>query len=207
MVKPVVMGIIGGMIGAIAIIGGLFAFLAYQDTEYQRFNEDYLTAFSYQSEIDEFLIYVCRELEIGFDPDQFDSLEQRLQSVALFQQESLRIDSLRLEIDNIQQKYYGTQYYDKFNFQEYDCLLGDYELVTKTFAGNEYLVLDWGRTRQLDDFVKLYDREKGGDYYIDRYYNEPAYQKFFDFSFSKLTIEEAVNFACSTCNYDLRGRD
>jgi len=205
MVKPLVWGIIGGMIGATAIIGGLFAFSAYQDIKYQEFYADYLTAYDYQSEINDFLIETC--LDTSF-PSSLGQAARRLAEMELavlkIKENGERIGSLEQEIKNIQQKYSGTQYYNEFNFQEYECPLG--ALVTGVYEGDGFLVFT-RRSDQLDDFVELYDWKKGGDYYVDRYYNEPEYKKWFDERFSELTIEGAVNVACSTCNYDLRGRD
>ena len=114
--KVLVIGIIGGIIGIVAIFGGLTANL-----EHQRVMADHLIASSYYSEINEFLIEACLELEIGFVPDQFDSLEQRLQHIDAFQQEAKRIDSLRQGIKNFQQKYSGTENYAMFDFQIYGC--------------------------------------------------------------------------------------
>jgi len=126
MVKPLAMGIIGGIIGAIAIIGGLFTFSAYQNAEYQRFYDDYLTASSYQNEIDDFLSETC--LWYGGPPSSLSEAEEKLEILKLNLQKRMqnedRLSSLRQEVKNIQQKYSGTQYYNEFNFQEYECPLG-----------------------------------------------------------------------------------
>ncbi len=126
MVKPLIMGIIGGMIGAIAIIGGLFAFLAYQDAEYQRFNEDYLIASSYQSAIDDFLFATCLPFSMPTSiADAVVQLEYGKRNFQLREEHKDTLVLIRQQIENIQQKYSGTDYYNKFNFQDYECPMGD----------------------------------------------------------------------------------
>jgi len=127
MVKPLVMGIIGGVIGAIAIIGGLFAFPAYQDyAEFQKFHADYLISSSYQSEIDEFLIETCIPFYMPTSlDDAIKSLKRHELNLQKVIQNEDRIESLRQQIENIQKKYSGTDYYDLFNFQDYECAIGD----------------------------------------------------------------------------------
>jgi len=44
---------------------------------------------------------------------------------------------------------------------------------------------------KIADFV---DKNKEPQYYLDRYYNEPAYQSWFDRNYPDLTIEEAIGF-------------
>ncbi|MDC4230070.1 MAG: hypothetical protein M8317_02910 [Nitrosopumilus sp.] len=44
----------------------------------------------------------------------------------------------------------------------------------------------------------IYDVDKGGQYYIDRYNNELTYKKWFDERFYTLTIEDAVQYSEST---------
>jgi len=44
---------------------------------------------------------------------------------------------------------------------------------------------------KIADFV---DKNKEPDYYLDRYYNEPVYQSWFDRNYPKLSIEEAVGY-------------
>lgn len=44
---------------------------------------------------------------------------------------------------------------------------------------------------QVADFV---DKTKKPEYYLDRYYNEPVYQSWFDRNYPNLTIEEAVGY-------------
>jgi len=127
MVKPLVMGIIGGVIGAIAIIGGLFAFPAYQDyAEFQKFHADYLISSSYQSEIDEFLIETCIPFYMPTSlDDAIKSLKRHELNLQKVIQNEDRIESLRQQIENIRQEYSGTDYYDLFNFQDYECAIGD----------------------------------------------------------------------------------
>jgi len=127
MVKPLVMGIIGGVIGAIAIIGGLFAFPAYQDyAEFQKFHADYLISSSYQSEIDEFLIETCVPFYMPTSlDDAIKSLKRHELNLQKVIQNEDRIESLRQQIENIRQEYSGTDYYDLFNFQDYECAIGD----------------------------------------------------------------------------------
>jgi hypothetical protein len=48
---------------------------------------------------------------------------------------------------------------------------------------------------QIADFV---DPNKKPEYYLDRYYNEPGYQSWFDKNYPKLTIEEAVGYLTPT---------
>jgi len=127
MVKPLVMGIIGGVIGAIAIIGGLFAFPAYQDyAEFQKFHADFLIASSHQSEIDEFLIETCVPFYMPTSlDDAIKSLKRHELNLQKVIQNEDRIESLRQQIENIRQEYSGTDYYDLFNFQDYECAIGD----------------------------------------------------------------------------------
>jgi hypothetical protein len=44
---------------------------------------------------------------------------------------------------------------------------------------------------QIADFV---DKTKNPEYYLDRYYGEPAYKSWFDRNYPNLTIEEAVGY-------------
>jgi hypothetical protein len=44
----------------------------------------------------------------------------------------------------------------------------------------------------------IYDADKGGQYYLDRYNNELTYKEWFDERFYTLTIEDAVEYAEST---------
>ncbi len=44
---------------------------------------------------------------------------------------------------------------------------------------------------KIADFV---DKNKEPEYYLDRYYNEPAYQSWFDRNYPNLTIEEAIGY-------------
>jgi hypothetical protein len=44
---------------------------------------------------------------------------------------------------------------------------------------------------QIADFV---DKDKEPQYYLDRYYNEPVYQSWFDRNYPDLTIEEAIGY-------------
>ena len=46
-------------------------------------------------------------------------------------------------------------------------------------------------TSQLADFV---DPHKDPQYYLDRYYNEPAYKSWFDSNYPGMTIEDAVGY-------------
>jgi hypothetical protein len=48
---------------------------------------------------------------------------------------------------------------------------------------------------QIADFV---DPSKKPEHYLDRYYNEPIYQKWFDKNYPQLTIEEAVGYVIPT---------
>jgi hypothetical protein len=48
---------------------------------------------------------------------------------------------------------------------------------------------------QIADFV---DPSKNPEYYLDRYYNEPIYQAWFDKNYPQLTIEEAVGYVIPT---------
>jgi hypothetical protein len=48
---------------------------------------------------------------------------------------------------------------------------------------------------QIADFV---DPSKKPEYYLDRYYNEPIYQAWFDKNYPNLTIEEAVGYITPT---------
>jgi len=125
--KPLVIGIIGGVIGSIAIIVGLFAFPAYQDfAEFQKFHADYLMASSYQSEIDEFLIETCEPFYMPTSlDDAIKSLKRHELNLQKVIQNENRIKSLVQQIENIQQKYSGTDYYGQFNFQDYECAIGD----------------------------------------------------------------------------------
>jgi len=127
MVKPLVMGIIGGVIGAIAIIGGLFAFPAYQDyAEFQKFHADFLMASSHQLEIDEFLTETCIPFYMPTSLDYaIKSLEQHELNLQKVTQNEDRIKSLGQQIENIRQKYSGTDYSAQFNFQDYECAIGD----------------------------------------------------------------------------------
>jgi len=47
----------------------------------------------------------------------------------------------------------------------------------------------------IADFV---DKTKEPEYYLERYYNEPAYQSWFDRNYPNLTIEEAVGYTVPT---------
>jgi hypothetical protein len=44
---------------------------------------------------------------------------------------------------------------------------------------------------KIADFV---DKNKEPEYYLDRYYNEPVYQSWFDRNYPNLTIEEAIGY-------------
>jgi len=44
---------------------------------------------------------------------------------------------------------------------------------------------------KIPDFV---DKNKEPEYYLDRYYNEPVYQSWFDRNYPNLTIEEAIGY-------------
>ena len=127
MVKPLVIGIIGGVIGAIAIIGGLFAFPAFQDfVEFQKFHADFLMASSHQSEIDEFLIETCEPFYMPTSlDDAINSLQRHELNLQKVTQNEDRLESLRQQIDDIRQKYSGTDYSAQFNFQDYECAVGD----------------------------------------------------------------------------------
>ena len=46
-------------------------------------------------------------------------------------------------------------------------------------------------TSQIADFV---DPQKDPQYYLDRYYNEPAYKSWFDVNYPGMTIEDAVGY-------------
>ena len=48
---------------------------------------------------------------------------------------------------------------------------------------------------QIADFV---DPSKKPEYYLDRYYNEPIYQAWFDKNYPQLTVEEAVGYVIPT---------
>ena len=61
------------------------------------------------------------------------------------------------------------------------------KIIPETFSENE--------ESELPDFV---DPEKGPQYYLDRYYNEPTYQDWFDRNYPDLTIEEAVGLESQT---------
>ena len=61
------------------------------------------------------------------------------------------------------------------------------KVIPETFSENE--------ESELPDFV---DPEKGPQYYLDRYYNEPTYQDWFDRNYPDLTIEEAVGLESQT---------
>ena len=47
---------------------------------------------------------------------------------------------------------------------------------------------------KIADFV---DKNKEPEYYLDRYYNEPVYQSWFDRNYPNLTIEEALGYTTS----------
>jgi len=61
------------------------------------------------------------------------------------------------------------------------------KIIPETFSENE--------ESELPDFV---DPEKGPQHYLDRYYNEPTYQDWFDRNYPDLTIEEAVGLESQT---------
>ena len=61
------------------------------------------------------------------------------------------------------------------------------KVIPETFSENE--------ESELPDFV---DPEKDPQHYLDRYYNEPAYQDWFDRNYPDLTIEEAVGLESQT---------
>jgi phosphate/sulfate permease len=61
------------------------------------------------------------------------------------------------------------------------------KVIPETFSENE--------ESELSDFV---DPEKDPQHYLDRYYNEPAYQDWFDRNYPDLTIEEAVGLESQT---------
>ena len=50
---------------------------------------------------------------------------------------------------------------------------------------------------QPADTFEFVDTSRGFDYYIDRYYNEPVYQEWFDKTFPGSTIEQAVGITSS----------
>ena len=53
----------------------------------------------------------------------------------------------------------------------------------------------------LADFV---DPEKDPQYYLDRYYNEPAYKSWFDSNYPGMTIEDAVGYVEPESKQDLK---
>ncbi len=61
------------------------------------------------------------------------------------------------------------------------------KVIPETFSENE--------ESELPDFV---DPEKGPQHYLDRYYNEPTYQDWFNRNYPDLTIEEAVGLESQT---------
>ena len=61
------------------------------------------------------------------------------------------------------------------------------KIIPETFSENE--------ESELPDFV---DPEKDPQHYLDRYYNEPTYQDWFDRNYPDLTIEEAVGLESQT---------
>ncbi len=61
------------------------------------------------------------------------------------------------------------------------------KVIPETFSENE--------ESELPDFV---DPEKDPQYYLDRYYNEPTYQDWFDRNYPDLTIEDAVGLESQT---------
>ncbi len=61
------------------------------------------------------------------------------------------------------------------------------KVIPETFSENE--------ESELPDFV---DPEKDPQHYLDRYYNEPTYQDWFDRNYPDLTIEEAVGLESQT---------
>ena len=52
---------------------------------------------------------------------------------------------------------------------------------------------------KIPDFIDPY---RGAQYYLDRYYNEPAYKKWFDTNYPDYTIEEAIKLAIPDSNLE-----
>ena len=57
--------------------------------------------------------------------DAIKSLERHELNLQKVTQNEDRIKSLGRQIENIQQKYSGTDYHAQFNFQYYECAVGD----------------------------------------------------------------------------------
>jgi len=126
-VKTVAIVSISVVASVVAVLGVLFGVGAYEQLEYEKalqeynkFYSDYLIASSYQNEINDFLIDLCSKTPMPKSLGEA-MLTLRLLEGKHIEQELERIKSLDYQIKEIQEKYSGTQYYDDFNFDTYEC--------------------------------------------------------------------------------------
>jgi len=124
-VKPLVMGIIGAVIGSVVVIGGLFAYLTYEPSEYEKFYADYLIVSEYYDEINDMIIDLCqREPIFVHSEDISENIRQEQEYEAFVEEYQNFVPIIKESLEKamiVQEKYSGTKYYEEFNFIQYEC--------------------------------------------------------------------------------------
>ena len=133
--KPIIKGTIGGVIAFAIGIGGIFAFLDFEEVELENYDSDYLAASEIHDQIGDILDDICsREPRLKISSDVEENLAQLkvMDEFEVYLSENLpkidaKVSSLENQIKEIQDRYSGAKkYYESFNFKEYDCETSKY---------------------------------------------------------------------------------
>jgi len=133
-VKSIIKGIIGGVIVSALVIGGIFAYLIFEQAALEEYDSDYLAATEIHDEIGDILDDLCsREPRLKISPDIEENLAQlkAMENFEKYVSENLpqidaKVSSLEHQIKDIQHSYSGTKYYETFNFKNYECETSKY---------------------------------------------------------------------------------
>ena len=132
--KSIIKGIIGGVTVSALVIGGIFAYLIFEQAALEEYDSDYLTATEIHDEIGDILDDLClREPRLKISPDMEENLAQlkAMENFEKYVSENLpqidaKVSSLEHQIKEIQDSYSGTKYYKTFNFKNYECETSKY---------------------------------------------------------------------------------
>ena len=129
------MGIIGGVIALALGIGGIFAYLDFEEAELENYNADYMAASKIHDEIGIILDDLCsKEPRLKISADVEENLAQLkvMEDFEVYLSENLpqidaKVSSLENQIKEIQEKYSGSKkHYESFNFKDYECETSKY---------------------------------------------------------------------------------
>jgi len=193
-VKPVIIGVIIGIVTTIVVSGSFLAILSAQqaaeEAELALVSVDFERFSDYELEMNQLQSDECWSIDFGYDerlPDSFRGLaELEKRKEAELEQQIWKIDrgisdpnnqainDYRIQLLILEEKYIGTEYEDYFSYMDYECDNPDYQIIQGLLAEKYETIPDNTAVNKDSNWIGL----SFGDFDTDLDYGWKDYNEF-----------------------------